>query len=217
VGHIIYLSHLRSDSKGSHPVVSHTRREFLHSGAAIVAGLLPLKAVAQQWPSRPIRLVVPFPPGAAADSVPRLVAQRLTERLGQQVFVDNRSGAGGNIGTQSVARANADGYTLLGVPGSTLTVNPILYKDAGFDPVKDLSPVTQLVKAPFVLVFLRSHTARSSGSSCAPAPHISSRNSRMKLLRWRASANRTTRRRALRRSSNGASPYSTAPEGPGRA
>jgi len=108
-------------------------------------------AFAQGYPNRPIRIVVPFPPGGGADSTARILGQKLTERWGQQVLVDNRSGAAGNIGTELVARAAPDGYTLgIGVNG-THAINPSLYPKLGFDPVRDFAPVVLALSVPALL------------------------------------------------------------------
>ncbi|MEJ8836609.1 Bug family tripartite tricarboxylate transporter substrate binding protein [Ramlibacter sp. AN1133] len=104
------------------------------------------------FPRQPIRMVVTFPPGGSADAVVRMLVPRLNERLGQQVVVDNRPGAGGNIGLALVAKAPADGYTLgVGAAGA-LAANSSLYAQMPFDPVKDFKPVTLLAAIPFVLV-----------------------------------------------------------------
>lgn len=137
------------------------RRTVLIAGITAAGGLLPSVAAAQQWPVKPIRLIVPFPPGAAGDLIPRLVGQKLSERLNQAIVVENRVGAGGNIGTQLAARAPADGYTFLAVPGSTLTINPSVYKDTGFNPLKDFTPISQLAQAPFMLAIHPSLNIRS--------------------------------------------------------
>ncbi len=108
-------------------------------------------ASAQLYPARPVRLVVPFAPGSTTDSLARLIANRITEPLGQQVVVDNRPGAGGNIGTEIVARATADGHTLLMAAGSH-AINPSLYRKLPFDAVKDFAPITLVGEAPLVLV-----------------------------------------------------------------
>jgi tripartite-type tricarboxylate transporter receptor subunit TctC len=105
--------------------------------------------LADQYPSRPVRLIVPFPPGGSNDVVGRLVAGQLSERLGQQVFVDNRGGAGGVIGTEAAANAAADGYTLL-IVSIAHAVNPALYK-LNYDPVRSFSPITILASGPNVL------------------------------------------------------------------
>jgi tripartite-type tricarboxylate transporter receptor subunit TctC len=107
-------------------------------------------AAAQDYPSKPIRLVVPQPAGGPTDIVARLVAQKLSERLGQQVVVDNRPGAGSNIGTDIVAKAPKDGYTLI-VATVQHIVNPFLFSSMPFDAVKDFAPVTLMTKAYIVL------------------------------------------------------------------
>lgn len=107
-------------------------------------------AGAQQYPDRPIRLIVGFPPGGAADILGRIAAQRLSENLGQQVVVDNRGGAGGLIATETAARANADGYTLLftSIPH---VINPHLYRKAAYDAIRDFTPVVQFVAVPLMM------------------------------------------------------------------
>jgi tripartite-type tricarboxylate transporter receptor subunit TctC len=129
-------------------ISGQTRRAFLRLTAA---GLLALSSpvLADQYPSRPVRLIVPFPPGGSNDVVGRLVAGQLSERLGQQVFVDNRGGAGGVIGTEAAANAAADGYTLL-IVSIAHAVNPALYK-LNYDPVRSFSPITILASGPNVL------------------------------------------------------------------
>ena len=109
-------------------------------------------AYAQAWPSKPIRFVVTFPPGGSSDLVARLISPRLSERLGQQVIVENKPGAGGNIGADLVAKAAPDGHTIGLVAAGALSVNPSLYQHMPFDPEKDLAPVTLLAMIPFVLV-----------------------------------------------------------------
>ena len=107
---------------------------------------------APEFPRQPIRMVVTFPPGGSADAVVRMLVPRLNEKLGQQVVVDNRPGAGGNIGLALVAKAPADGYTLgVGAAGA-LAANPSLYEKMPFDPLKDFKPVSMLAAIPFVLV-----------------------------------------------------------------
>jgi tripartite-type tricarboxylate transporter receptor subunit TctC len=107
-------------------------------------------AAAQTYPVRPVRIVVPFPPGGGTDILARLIGQKLTESLGQQVIVDNRPGAGGKAGTEIALRAAPDGHTLLMVSAS-YAVNAAIYR-LDFEPVKDLAPVVQMASVPFVLV-----------------------------------------------------------------
>ena len=109
-------------------------------------------ALSQNYPSKPIRFIVTFPPGGSSDLVARAIAPRLAERLGQQVVVDNRPGAGGNIGADAVAKAAPDGHTIGLCAAGALSVNPTLYPSMPFDPEKDLAPVTLLAMIPFVLV-----------------------------------------------------------------
>ena len=128
---------------------------------ALAAGLASSVRAAEAWPARPVRLIVPFPPGGANDIVARLVAGRLQERWGTPVVIDNRSGAGGNIGTELGARANPDGYTLLVGSGSTLGSNASLYAKLPFDVVRDFAPISLIAAAPFVLVTHPSVPART--------------------------------------------------------
>jgi tripartite-type tricarboxylate transporter receptor subunit TctC len=138
---------------------SLTRRHLLVATGA--AALAPLSAGAQSWPSRPLRFVVPAAPGAGIlDIMARLIAQHLAARLGQQLVIDNKPGAGNHLGTEFVAKAPADGYTLL-ICNTSLSVGPHLYARLGYDPVTDLIPVTQLNSAPLMLVLHPSLAARS--------------------------------------------------------
>ena len=113
----------------------------------LCAGLVP----AQEFPSRPLRLVVGFPPGGGADGAARAVAQKLTESLGQAVVVDNRSGAGGNVAAEIVAHAVADGHTLLVTSPGPVVINPALYSSLPYDPQKELAPVTLIAAGANVL------------------------------------------------------------------
>ena len=106
----------------------------------------------QSYPNRPVRFIVPFAPGGSTDTLARTVGQKLGEALGEQVVVDNRSGGNGNIGTDLVAHAAPDGYTILLGYIANLAIGPSLYAKLPFDPVKDLAPVTQLAVAPNILV-----------------------------------------------------------------
>jgi tripartite-type tricarboxylate transporter receptor subunit TctC len=117
---------------------------------ALVAAAAPARA--QSWPARPIRFVVPFAAGAGVlDIMARITSQHLTERLGQQVLVDNKPGAGGNVGAEIAAKAAPDGYTLL-MANTALVVSPFLYARMSFDPLTDLLPVTMVNSAPLMLV-----------------------------------------------------------------
>jgi tripartite-type tricarboxylate transporter receptor subunit TctC len=109
-------------------------------------------AVAQTYPSKPVTVIVPQAPGGANDTVARIVLARLSENLGQQFIVENRPGAGGNIGTQAAAKAAHDGYTLLLTVGSSHTINPALYRKVPFDPIKDFEPISLVATAPYILV-----------------------------------------------------------------
>ena len=108
-------------------------------------------AQAQSYPTRPIRMIIPWPPGQATDLAGRVVALKLSELLGQQVIADNRPGAGGMIGTDMAAKAPGDGYTLLAASSGPVTINPLLQK-VPFDPVRDLTPVANVGLSPYILV-----------------------------------------------------------------
>ncbi len=127
------------------------RRAILGIAAVAMAGGWPLSSQAA-FPDRPITLVVPFPAGGSTDLIARLVASRMTATLGQQIVVDNRGGAGGNLGSAAVAKAEPDGYTILMGTVATHALNPALYKKMPYDPVKDFAPVSLLVLVPNVLV-----------------------------------------------------------------
>src|SRR4051794_3591897 len=121
---------------------------------------VPALAADSPYPSHPIRIVVPFPPGGSTDVVARLVGQQLTEGWGQQAVVDNRSGAGGHIGMGLAAQANPDGYTLLAVSSSYM-VNPTLYSKAPYDPYRSVAPITNAAAAPNVFTVHPSVPAKS--------------------------------------------------------
>jgi tripartite-type tricarboxylate transporter receptor subunit TctC len=113
---------------------------------------IPLWAAAQGYPTKPVRIVVPYPAGGSVDIVARILAQKLTLSMGQPFLVENKAGASGNIGTEVVAKASPDGYTLVIIPDSNATVNPHLYPGMTFDPLKDLAPVSLLTKIGVGLV-----------------------------------------------------------------
>ena len=109
-------------------------------------------ANAQTWPSRPVKLIIPYPPGGGNDSLGRLIGQKLGETLGQPVVVDNRAGAGATIGTELAAKSPADGYTILLSSITTHALAPALYAKLGYDPIKDFTPLSIIAVAPTVLV-----------------------------------------------------------------
>ena len=128
------------------------KRFWTRIAAAIVIAMLPAVAAAQSWPTKPVKIVVPFAAGGATDVVARLLAQKLTEAWGQTGLVENRAGAGGNIGADAVAKSPADGYTLLMTSGSIVTANPHIYKALTYDPGKDLVAITNVATGPQVIV-----------------------------------------------------------------
>ena len=105
-------------------------------------------AVADEWPTRPVTMIVPFPAGGPADLAARAVANALSETLGKQFVVDNRAGAGGNIGGAAVAKAVADGYTLLFTTPAPAALNKLMYKSMPYDPERDLAPIVLVAKSP---------------------------------------------------------------------
>jgi tripartite-type tricarboxylate transporter receptor subunit TctC len=119
---------------------------------ALAAGAALPSLAQDKYPGKPVTIVVPQAPGGANDTIARIVAQKLTEQMGQQFIVDNKPGAGGNIGTAGVAKAKNDGYTLVLTVNSAHVINPALYKSTGFDPVKDFEPITPVATAGYVLV-----------------------------------------------------------------
>ena len=128
---------------------------------AILNLMAPLALAQDKYPSRPVSMIVPQAPGGANDAIARIVAQKVGEILGQQFTIDNRSGAGGNIGTAAAAKAKPDGYTLMLTTNSAHVINPWLYKNTGFDPVKDFEAVSPVATAGYVLVANPSFPARN--------------------------------------------------------
>jgi len=128
------------------------RRKFLHlaAGAAVLPALSRV-ARAQTYPTRPVRIIVGFPPGAATDILARLVGQWLSERLGQPFIIENRPGAGGNIGTEAVVRAPADGHTLL-LATTANAINATLYEKLNFNFIRDIAPVASIISASLVMM-----------------------------------------------------------------
>jgi tripartite-type tricarboxylate transporter receptor subunit TctC len=133
------------------------RRSFL----AMLAALAAPGAHAQGWPSRPVRILVPYGAGGAVDIVARLTAEQLTPRLGQSVVVENRTGGGGNIAMEAAARAQPDGYTLL-MASPAVTINPSLYSNLSYDPATQLTPIALVGEVPSVLVAARNVQANNA-------------------------------------------------------
>lgn len=130
------------------------RRTFKLALAALVAGIAvqaPAQAQSTDWPKKPVRIIVPFPAGGSTDMVARYIAQGLSDKLGQQFIIDNRAGAGGNIGTDAVAKAAPDGYTLGLSTSGPLVNNKFLYKSMAFDADKDLAPIALVCEIPLVI------------------------------------------------------------------
>jgi tripartite-type tricarboxylate transporter receptor subunit TctC len=137
------------------------RRQFLRLAAGVaVLPVLPHVATAQAYPSRPVRIVVPVPPGGALDILARLIGQWLSERLGQAFVIENRPGGGTNIGIEAVVRAPADGYTLLLVPGS-VAANATLYQHLNFDFIRDIVPIAMISSLPLVMLVNPSNPAKT--------------------------------------------------------
>jgi tripartite-type tricarboxylate transporter receptor subunit TctC len=121
--------------------------------ASVLLAILPAAAMAQgAYPTKPVRLIVAFPPGGSTDIIARLVGQKLSERVGQQVVVDNRGGAGGTIGTDIAAKSTADGYTLTMGTTSTHVIAPAIFPNVKYDPIKDFEPITLVASTPYLLV-----------------------------------------------------------------
>ena len=114
---------------------------LLHVALLLAAGLAPCAALSQSYPNRPIRIIIPFPPGNTVDIMARLIAPKMTERLHQNIIVDNRAGASGQLGLELGAHAPPDGYTLIGGQGGNLVVAPHTYKKLPYDPIKDFAPI----------------------------------------------------------------------------
>jgi tripartite-type tricarboxylate transporter receptor subunit TctC len=140
---------------------AHVRFVFTLAVAAFAATQAFSTAAAQTFPSRPVRIVVPFAPGGATDIVTRVVAQKLNESWNQTVVVDNRAGAGGNIGADIVAKATPDGYTLLMTSGSIVTANPHMFRKLPYSPEKDLVAITNVASGPQIVAVNPSFPAKT--------------------------------------------------------
>src|SRR6185369_10334056 len=137
------------------------RREFLRLGTAALANpALPRMASAQAWPTRVVRIIVGFPPGGGADATARIAAARLSEIWGQQVIVENKGGAGGNIAHDAAAHAAPDGYTILFSP-SSLPIIPLLYTALNYDPIADFASISTLGKYPNLIVVSKDSSMKS--------------------------------------------------------
>lgn len=137
-----------------------------HIAAALMGAAVALAGTdfaAAQYPERTIRLVVPTPPAGGTDVLARIIAEPLSQRLGHPVVIDNKAGAGGNLGVQAVARSQPDGYTLLFTYGGNITINPFVYNTLGFDPDKDIVPITEAATATYLLVANPDLPVRSVG------------------------------------------------------
>src|SRR5262249_54836529 len=141
-------------------MISRRRLAGLCAAATFAPTLLGRGARAQNFPNRFVRLIVPFPPGGGTDGVARIVTNRLSEMWGQQVVIENRGGAGSNIGAEAVARAEPDGYTML-IGALPLAVNRFIYTSLNYDSVTDLAPVTLICTYPNLLIVPNSSPAKS--------------------------------------------------------
>src|SRR5438270_2241553 len=150
---------LTRTSSGSASARGSEMKKLVFGAALVLAALAVGTSFSQNYPTKPVRIIAPFAPGGGTDFIARLIAQKLTERLGQQVIVENKPGAGGNLGAEFAVKSAPDGYTLLLVAGS-YTVNPSLYK-LSFDPVNDIAPIIQLSQGPFVVAVHPSVPAHS--------------------------------------------------------
>lgn len=126
-------------------------------------------ALAQSFPAKPLRLIVPFPPGGGSDVVGRILAQKLSERLAQQVVVENRAGAGGSIGTEAAVRSAPDGYTMVLASTSEIAVNPAIYSRLSYDTLKDLAPVAMVASTPMVVIVSPALPVKNIGELIAAA------------------------------------------------
>src|SRR5512138_1614012 len=145
------------------------RRQFVATGCVFPAFFYGPYAVADEYPSRPITLIVPQPPGGGNDTIARIIAQKMTQSLGQQVIVENRPGAGGTLGTRQLAKSTADGYAIAMGSTGTLTMAPTAIENAGYDPRKDFAPVGMIAKSAIVLVVGPSVKAQSAQELVARA------------------------------------------------
>jgi tripartite-type tricarboxylate transporter receptor subunit TctC len=144
-----------------------TRGEGAFLGALLATLILAGSVIAQDYPQRPIRMVIPFPAGGSIDVIGRAIAQPWSTALGQQIVIDNRGGAGGTLGSELVARAAPDGYTILYGNSGPLSIGPHLYKKLGYDLFRDFAPVSQAVTSPFVIFATQSLPANNAAELVA--------------------------------------------------
>src|SRR5882724_10797202 len=147
----------------------HRRSFCLRSGAATVSALLPGLAFAQNWPARPIRMIVPFPAGGGTDAISRQLAERIGNATGWSIVIENRAGAGGNIGLEAVAKAQPDGYTIGMGQAANLAINPSLYAKMPYDPLKDFALISLVATQALVAVVSAKSPYRSLGELIAAA------------------------------------------------
>jgi tripartite-type tricarboxylate transporter receptor subunit TctC len=146
-----------------------TQTVLLCLTACLCVSILPVQAQADKWPSKPVKYIVPFPPGGTTDILARIIAQKLSASLGQQVLVDNKPGAGGNIGSDFVAKSAADGYTILGGTISSHAINVSMYKKMPYDAVKDFAPITLIGTNANILVVHPNNPAKNLAEFIANA------------------------------------------------
>ena len=137
------------------------RKAMLRVALSVALFALTLQALGQSYPTRPIRMIIPYPPGGGSTNIGRLLAQELSENIGQQLVVDNRGGANGTIGMELAAQAPSDGYTIVFALTAQLAINPSYYPELRYDPVRDYAPISLLGTAPYVLVAHPSVPAKS--------------------------------------------------------
>lgn len=148
-----------------HRTISPRRRDLLVAAlAACTAGLSPTVHAQEPWPAKPVRIIVPFAPGGTTDILARAIAPELQRAFGQPFIVDNRAGAGGNVGADAVAKAAPDGYTLLMGTVGTHGINRALYAKLPYDPIRDFAPITLVAAVPNVMV-MNTEKARTLGIS----------------------------------------------------
>jgi tripartite-type tricarboxylate transporter receptor subunit TctC len=138
-------------------------------GLAVMSALASAAWAQDKYPGKPVTVIVPQAAGGANDAIARVIAQKLSEQMGQTFLIENRTGAGGNVGTAAVARSKPDGYTLMITADSSMVINPALYKNTGFDPIKDFEPVGSVATAGYVLVANPAFPAKNTAELIALA------------------------------------------------